>query len=130
MSTSKRIQLPKDLERGRSQFQAWRATRQSGSRIPQTLWALAVRLAKTHGVSRTASALGLAYYTLKERAEQTAEQLQSSGPAFVELPSSLVVGKQGSFELDNGAGARIRVQLVGYDAADVVALVRNFWNAE
>jgi hypothetical protein len=130
MSTSQLDQLPKDLARGRSQFQAWRATRQTGSRIPQTLWALAVRLAKMHGVSRTASALGLAYYTLKERAEQTADQPQSSDAAFVELPSSVVVGKQGLFELDNGAGARIRVQLVGYDAADVVALLRNFWNAE
>jgi hypothetical protein len=101
-----------------------------GSRIPQTLWALAVRLVKTHGVCRTASALGLDYYGLKKRAEQTPDQPQSSGPAFVELPSPVMVGKQGLFELDNGAGARIRVQLVGYDAADVVALLRNFWNAE
>ena len=130
MSTSKQIQLPKDLARGRSQFQAWRATRQTGSRIPQTLWALAVRLVKTHGVSRTASALGLDYYCLKKRTEQTADQPQSSGPAFVELTSPVVVSKQGLFELDNGAGARMRVQLVGYDAADVVALLRNFWNAE
>ena len=130
MRTSKRVQLPKDLARGRRQFQAWRATRQTGSRIPQTLWSLAVRLVKTHGVSRTASALGLDYYCLKKRTEQTADQPQSSGPAFVELTSPVVVSKQGLFELDNGAGARIRVQLVGYDAADVVALVRNFWNAE
>jgi hypothetical protein len=85
---------------------------------------------KTHGVSRTASALGLDYYTLKKRAEQTADQPLSSGPAFVELTAPVVVSKQGLFELDNGAGARIRVQLVGYDAADVVALLRTFWNAE
>jgi hypothetical protein len=85
---------------------------------------------KTHGVSRTASALGLDYYCLKKRAEQTADQPRSNDPAFVELPSPVVVGKQGVFELENGAGARIRVQLLGYDAADVVALLRNFWNAE
>ena len=130
MSTSKRDQLPKDLAQGRSQFRAWRASRKLGGRIPQTLWALAVRLVRTHGVNRTASALGLDYYTLKKRAEETADQSQSSGPAFVELTSPVVVSKQGLFELDNGAGARMRVQLVGYDAADVVALVRNFWNAE
>jgi hypothetical protein len=34
------------------------------------------------------------------------------------------------FELDNGAGARMRVQLMGYDAADLTALLRNFWSAE
>jgi hypothetical protein len=85
---------------------------------------------KTHGVSRTASALGLDYYTLKKRAEETADQPQSSGPAFVELPSPVVLGKQGLFELDNGVGACMRVQLVGYDTADVVALLRGFWSAE
>ena len=39
---------------------------------PQPLWALAVRLAKTHGVSRTATALGLDYYSLKKRADARA----------------------------------------------------------
>ena len=52
------------------------------------------------------------------------------GPAFVELPAPLLVGKQALFELDNGAGATLRVQLVGYDAADLEALTRRFWDAE
>ena len=130
MGTSERGELPTDLARGRSRFQAWRGLRQAGDRIPQRLWALAVRLVSPHGVSRTATALGLDYYTLKKRAEQAADQPVSSGPAFVELPSPVVVGKQCLFELDNGAGATMRVQLVGYDAADVAALSRSFWNAE
>ena len=50
-------------------------------------------------------------------------------PAFVELPAPILVGKQCRLELDNGAGATMRVQLVGYDAADVEALSRSFWNA-
>jgi hypothetical protein len=130
MAARQRTELPKDLAQGRSQFQAWRASRKLGRRIPQTLWALAVRLVKTHGVSRTAMALGLDYYRLKKQAEKTADQPQSISPAFVELPSPVVVGKQGVFELDNGAGARMRVQLMGYDAADVTALLRSFWSAE
>jgi len=130
MAARQRGELPKDLAQGRSQFQAWRASRKRGRRIPQTLWTLAVRLVQTHGLSRTATALGLDYYRLKKQAEKTADQPQSSSTAFVELPSPVVVGKQGVFELDNGAGARMRVQLLGYDAADVVALLRNFWSAE
>jgi hypothetical protein len=130
MAVHERGELPKDLAQGRSQFQAWRASRKRGRRIPQTLWTLAVRLVKTHGVSRTATALGLDYYRLKKQAEKTGDQPQSSGPAFVELPSQVVVGKQGVFELDNGAGARMRVQLLGYDVADVSALMRSFWSAE
>ena len=83
-----------------------------------------------HGISRTATALGLDYYSLKKRAEAAAPQLPSRGPAFVELPAPVVVAKQALFELDNGAGASMRVQLLGYDAADVEALARHFWDAE
>jgi hypothetical protein len=122
-------QLPEDLARARSRFQAWRrGRRKASSRIPQPLWALAVRLANAHGVSRTATVLGLDYYCLKKQVEAVAGQASSS--AFVELPSPLGIGKQGRFELDNGAGVTLRVQLVGYDTADVEALARTFWSAK
>jgi hypothetical protein len=131
MGAIKRGELPTDWVQGQSRFQTWRRQRKAGSRIPQTLWALAVRLANAHGVSPTAAALGLAYYSLKERVEAAAgTQPPSSGPAFVELPAPLMVGKQCRFELDNGAGATMRVQLVGYDAADVEASARGFWSAQ
>ena len=128
MGANERGQLPPDLVRGRTRLRAWRERRKLGARIPRPLWALAVRLAKTHGVSRTAATLGLDYYSLKKRAESAALPPQSSGPAFVELTSPVMVAKQCRFELDNGSGATMRVQLVGYDAADVEALSRSFWN--
>jgi hypothetical protein len=81
------------------------------------------------GVSRTAAVLGLDYYGLKKRAEGAASEAQASGPAFVELPTPVLAGKQCLFELDNGTGATMRVQLTGYDAADVEALARGFWSA-
>ena len=129
MDTSKREELPPDLVRGRSQFQKWRGQRKAGGRIPEALWTMATRLANAHGVSRTAAALGLDYYRLKERAEADSSETQSSGPAFVELTSPVMVAKQCRLELDNGAGATMRVHLVGYDAAEVEALSRSFWNA-
>jgi|SRR5271154_5132663 len=129
MRASERGALPKDLVRGQSRFQAWRRRRQGRSRIPQPLWALAVRLVQTHGISRTATVLGLDYYRLKKQVE-TADQPQSTGPAFVELPAPVVVGKQCLVELTNEAGATLRVQLVGYDTADVEALARSFWSAD
>ena len=121
--------LPSDLALGRSRFQAWRGERKLGERIPQPLWDLAVRLAKLHGVSRTATALGLDYYGLQGRTGTVAAPAQPSNPAFVELPTPILVGKECRLEFDNGAGATLRVQLVGYDAADVEALSRSFWNA-
>jgi hypothetical protein len=128
MGANLRGQLPVDLVRGRARFQAWRERRSIGERIPQTLWALAVRLTQTHGVSRTATALGLDYYSLKKRADAAAALSQASEPAFVELTAPVMVAKQCQFELDNGAGATMRVQLVGYDTADIEALARSFWN--
>ena len=121
--------LPKDLVRARSRFQAWRRQRKGGSRIPQTLWGLAVRLANAHGVSRTALALRIDYYGLKKRVA-AADESPSNGPAFVELSGPLVAGKQCLFELHNGAGVIRRLQLVGYEAADVQTLACSFWNAE
>jgi hypothetical protein len=129
MGTSQRGPFPPDLERGRSRFQAWRAQRKAAGRIPQPLWEMAVRLANAHGVSRTATALSLDYYRLKKRAEVAASEPPASGPAFVELTAPVMVARQCRLELDNGSGATMRVQLVGYDAADIEALSRSFWNA-
>ncbi len=129
MGAIERGPLPADLLEARRRFQAWRGRRKVGERIPQSLWTLAVKLAKAHGVSRTAAALGLDYYSVQKRAEVAATPPRSDGPAFVEVPSPVMVAKQCRFELDNGAGATMRVELVGYDAADVEALSRSFWNA-
>ena len=127
MGARARGSLPSDLARGRDRFQAWREQRTGRGRVPHALWALAVRLAKGHGVSRTATVLGLDYYSLKRRAEAVTAEAPSNPPAFVELPAPALGGKQGLFELDNGAGATLRVHLVGYDAADLEALARSFW---
>ena len=129
MGASEGQGLPPDLALGRSRFQAWRGERKLGERIPPPLWDLAVRLAKVHGVSRTATVLGLDYYGLQRRTGAAAAVAPSSHPAFVELPAAIRVGKECRLEFDNGAGATLRVQLVGYDAADVEALSRSFWNA-
>jgi len=130
-----RRELAKDLLRARSRFEAWRQQRQGRGRIPRRLWTLAVRLVNTHGVSRTAVALGLDYYSLKKRVKATGHQPQSSdppsrGPAFVELSAPIALGKQCVFELNHGAGASRRVRLMGYDVAEIEALARTFWNGE
>jgi len=131
MRANKRGNLPKDLLRGRSRFQAWRERRKIRGRIPDTLWALAVRLVKVHGVNRTALALGVDYYSLKKRVEAASTcEPPASGPAFVELPAPAVAGKQCLFELNTAAGTTLRVQLFGYDTADVEILARVVWSTE
>lgn len=123
-------ELPSDLAAARRRFQRWRARRVVGNRIPESLWRLAVRLASRHGVSRTAGALGVDYYTLKQRAEAAAAPAApAGGPAFIELPPA-AVGKQCLFEVDHSAGARLRVQLLGYDANEIGMLAHRLWSVE
>jgi hypothetical protein len=121
--------LTGDLAEARSRFQAWRNGRGRGSRIPSHLWALAARLANRHGVSRTAMTLGLDYYGLKRRTTACVEPSPTPHAAFVELPSPLLAGKHCQAELKSGSGAVLRLQLSGYEAADLAALAGSFWSA-
>jgi hypothetical protein len=129
MDAIDRARLPSDLAQARARLEAWRQRRRVGARIPQPLWALAVRLVNRYGVSRTSTALGLDYYSLKRRTEETADARPPKGPAFIELPSPVMATKQFQVELDNGAGATMRVHLTGYDTADLEAIARSLWNA-
>ena len=122
-------ELPRDLARVRSRFEVWRGQRQAGERIPESLWRQAVRLVRRHGVSRTAGALGVDYYSLKKRSE-AAPEAPLARHAFVELPTPALLGKQCLFELDNSSGARMRVQLLGYDAQEIETVACSLWNAD
>ena len=66
---------------------------------------------------------------MKKRAEGADAPPQSRAPAFLELAPPVMVTKRCRLELDNGSGATMRVELVGYDAADIEALSRGFWDA-
>lgn len=132
-------ELPKDLLSGQRRFQDWRQRRTPGSRIPQTLWTVAVRLAKRHGVGHTSAALRLDYYSLRTRLEAAEGQAdagadeptsKASSPAFIELPSPVIAGPQCLLELDNGSGVTLRLQLTGYEAADVADLAHGLWTRE
>jgi hypothetical protein len=87
-------------------------------------------LVSRHGVSRTAAALRVDYYSLKKQTEASVQETPSSGPSFIELPAPAMVGKQSLFELNKSTGARMRVQLLGYDANDIENLARALWNAD
>jgi len=62
--------VPADLAGVRRRLEGWRRTREKRGRIPESLWAAAVKVAGRHGVNRTAVTLRLDYYSLKERVER------------------------------------------------------------
>jgi hypothetical protein len=53
----------------RRSFEAWRKSNKPRTRIPMRLWDSAVLVAGQYGLHRTAKALHLDYYTLKQRIE-------------------------------------------------------------
>ncbi len=111
--------------------------REGRARIPDSLWAAAVRVASVYGVSRTAKVLGVDYYTLKERVEQESaaeidapEEKNEDGPpaTFIELAPSTPTGScQCTLELENVGGAKMRVHFQGPEAPDLALLSRSFW---
>ena len=135
MRAKKSVKLPSALAGADRQFTKWRRRRKPGVRIPERLWASAVKLAASHGLHPTASALRLDYYSLKKRVERgtavPGARQSENGPSFVELSAPCASGlREWSIDFENPAGARMRVHVKGGDALDVLALGRSFWKGE
>jgi hypothetical protein len=128
MGQASHRELSPELARAQERFAAWRQARAPKSRIPQSLWDLAVELASSQGMHRTARALKLDYYALKERVEAVPKQRKKNASAFLELPPVALPTKECVIELGDGKGVRIR--LTGYDAAEIVALGRGLRDAQ
>lgn len=130
MRGRKRGDLPGPLLRVRQRFADWRRTRTPGERIPARLWKSAAKLGADYGLNQTATALKLDYYSLKRHVEAQVSETASTA-AFIELPPTPVVdGNECIIELEDGAGASMRVHLKGTEMPDLLALGRSFWNAE
>jgi hypothetical protein len=143
MGTKRTRDLPARLEGLRRRFERWRRSRKVRTRIPEPLWASAVKLADRYGIHRTAKALRVDYYALKKRVEQnagSASAQQDRAPAasnmvaeaeFLELPTAAWPGSgECTLELEDAGGAKLRVRLKGFAAPDLAALTRSFWQRE
>src|SRR5215472_15139757 len=117
--------VPAAIQEAQLQFENWRRERKRGERIPETLWARAVEVAKQHGVWPAARALHLDHSQLKRRVGNGEEEVKNGG--FIELIPQGAVFCACTVEMEDGRGARMRIELKGA-AADVAALSRTFWS--
>ena len=125
-----RGEVPAPLLRLKQKFTEWRDCRTPGQRIPRPLWNSAAKLAARHGLSQTATVLGLDYYSLTRRVEQQSAET-TSGNALIELPSAPPAPtSECIIELEDATGASMRIQLKGTELPDLLELGRSFWNAE
>ena len=147
MGTQKTRGLAARLEPIRRRFENWRRTREMRAHIPGALWMAAVKVAGVCGISRTAHTLGVNYTALKRRVEQqeaTAPTGPEPGaglkqhrpapggvgpsPAFLELTPCSRTGRcHCLLELEDGSGAKMRVELREVETPDLAALGRSFW---
>jgi len=118
----------------RQEFERWRRKHGGrGSRIPQELWAQAVKVARTEGVYATARRLRLNYERLKERvglAEAPGASLGSAGAGFIEVPMGSLGGGRLLVELVGRGGEQMRIHLDGARTAELVGLAQAFWSRQ
>jgi hypothetical protein len=133
MNARKTGDLPADLENTRRRLEQWRQRHQAPTPLPESLWAQAVKLAGRYGVSRTARALRVGYYSLKDRVEKETDASAAGSPtrseaAFLELAVSPHRGVgECILEWEDAGGGKMRVHLKGVEVPDLVALSRSFW---
>jgi hypothetical protein len=113
-----------------------------GRPIPAELWDAAVTIARTDGVAQTARALGVDRRRLERLA--AAEPSPAASALRVAPPPSMAPAPSVDFvqldteafcrrghavvQLESADGERVRVELSGASAVDIVALSRAFWS--
>lgn len=121
--------LPAALSRVLGQLDQWRKAKET-RRIPERLWSAATELAAEYGVHRTARALRLNYYSLKERLDAKGDPLVTS-PVFVDVEPSgggAVEGVgEGVAELADANGAMLRIEWRGASSPDLAAVTTAFF---
>jgi hypothetical protein len=140
--------LPARLAGVQQRFERWRQSRKGLSHIPEPLWTVAVKMARTYGICRTARTLRVNYDALKKRIKHHTAAVPSmplgeAGTRFLELSlpadNSLAAPTTSgpprpadtcdcTLELENGAGAKMRVHLKSMAMPDLTALSRSFWD--
>lgn len=119
------------MEQTRRRLEHWRRTRPAGMRMPEKLWAAAVKLARRHGVYPTARALGLEYNKLKRLAQAAGQAAKAPpSPTFVELIAAQPArGSECRIEIEGPRGGRMKIELPMASAELVVSLCRVVWSS-
>jgi hypothetical protein len=123
--------IPAELKELSRQIEQWRGTRPYRMAMPETLWTLAAKVARQHGLARVARFTHLDYYSLKDRIEglkQSGSATSVVKPTFIELrplPDNPV--PEYTIDLEHPRGRRMRIHIKGARMPDVRALSRALW---
>jgi hypothetical protein len=125
MSQETSLEKFSTLEEVEHLFAAWRRANQRPRRIPEDLWEAAVRLCRSHPVSRVSRTLGLGYQELKDRAQRPSTPV----PQFIELtaprPASVL-----RVDCMDGNGRCMHIHCNGPLESFLPILLRSFWEGK
>jgi len=125
----------RDFERMRQRLDDWRGRHNRGVAFPPALWSAAGRVARRHGVFRTARALGLEYNKLKRMSVGEADKANAPSipkpMKFIELTSALPVSpSECRVSLQGPEGQRLQLEMAPSAATEMVLqLCRSGWGA-
>jgi len=125
----KQTPTPGDLLKLSQQLEQWRSEQPARSRLPESLWSVAVEMAQRHGLHRTTKTLRLDYTQLKKRMAATAHAAVPSPPRFVELLTPAAVGPAECVVEWESTRGRMRVAMKGV-TPDWASLLRAWREAE
>ena len=129
-----------DVEQVRRRWTEWRSTHAVRSRLPEELWAAAVKLVQSDGIDATARALDVDKPSLRKwagrlnparpqpaRRKSQPKQKANDLPAFVELlASGSGTARSCMVEVESPRGAKLRLELKGIQASELAELIRVF----
>jgi hypothetical protein len=122
----------------RQRLDDWRGSHKRGVAFPPKLWSAAGRVARRHGVFRTARALGLEYNKLKGMSGviarvpgKTKARSIPKPVKFIELTGALPVSPSGCrLSLQNANGQMLQLEMAPIAATEMVLqLCRSGWLA-
>jgi hypothetical protein len=116
--------VPEAITQLQRQLEQFRSNRPGRKKLPESLWEVAVELARQHGIYAVAHPLRLDYTRLKQRLggmpSQPGKQRQ---PAFVELISAAAVAEC-VIEFESPGGGKMRIQWKAAIPPDWASLLR------
>ena len=127
MPITERPDIRMGMERAHRRFERWRSSHRGRKPIPESLWAVAIAVAREHGIFRTSQVLRLEFNKLKRRVQSAGRGAVRAPPAFVELiaPESADL-PECVIELEGPRG-KMRIQWKGSTPPDLAGLSRTLW---
>jgi hypothetical protein len=124
--------IPEPIAQLQRQLDQFRSTQSRGRKLPESVWQVAVELAREHGVYSVAHPLRLNYMGLKKRLGGVSHRRRKARkPAFVELiaPQAAML-RECVIEFESLRGSKVRIQWKAAAPPDWLNLLRAWRETE